>query len=72
MKDKILAIYLKLHPEVRSGICDLAQRILWAVENDPEILPLIIERPSEQATIERHAEAIAGARDAIIAVLMGR
>ena len=72
MKEKILAIYRKLQPEVRAGICDLAQRILWASENDPEILPLIIERPSEQATIEMHAEAIVAARSAIIAILEAR
>jgi len=72
MKDKIFAIYRQLQPEVRAGICDLAMRIIWAVENDPEILPLIMERPSEQATIERHAEAIGAARSAIIAILEAR
>jgi hypothetical protein len=72
MKDKILAIYRQLQPEVRAGICDLAIRIIWAVENDHEILPLIIERPSEQATIERHAEAIVAARTAIIAAISNR
>lgn len=69
MKEKILAIYRELKPEIRAGICELAMRIIWAAENDPEILPLILTRPSEQATIERNAEAISAARDQIIAAL---
>ena len=67
MKEKILEIYRTLKPEVRAGICDIAMRLVWAAEHDPEILPLILTRPSEQAAIEQYAEEIGAARDAIIA-----
>ena len=67
MNTELLAIYRQLQPEVRAGICDIAMRLVWSAEHDPEILPLILTRPSEQAAIEQYAEEIGAARDAIIA-----
>jgi hypothetical protein len=69
MKDKILAVYRKLKPEVRAGLCDLVARLTWAADHDPEIVAALISRPSELATIERYADDVAAAYDELIAQL---
>lgn len=69
MKEKILALYKQLPPEARAGICDIVSKLLFAAENDPEIIPLIMERPSEQASIEQYSEVLAAAKAEILAKL---
>lgn len=71
MKDKILAVYRTLKPEVRAGLCDLVARLTWAAEHDPEIIPHIINRPSELATIEQNATEVAAARDELLSIFEG-
>jgi len=69
MKQQIIDIYLKLPVEARAGLCDLVARIIFALEHDPEIIPLLITRPSEQAIIEKYEAEIGEARNQLVALL---
>ena len=68
MKEKILTLYKGLPPDARAGICDIVSKLIFAAENDPEIIPLIMSRPSEQACVEKYGEALASAKAEIEAL----
>tara|TARA_R110000868_G_scaffold177691_7_gene416704 strand:- start:1894 stop:2109 length:216 start_codon:yes stop_codon:yes gene_type:complete len=69
MKEQILALYKTLPVNARAGICDLVARLIFAVENDPEIIPLLMERPSEQECVERHRDELISLKSKIVALL---
>ena len=69
MKEQILALYKSLPRQTRAGICDLVARLVFAAEHDPEIIPDLMERPSEQACIEQNADVLAAAKQAITELL---
>lgn len=69
MKQAIIDIYLQLPPEARAGLCNLMVNIVFAVEHDPNIIPLLITRPCEQTTVEKYEKEITEARAQLITLL---
>lgn len=44
MKEKLLALYLKQTVELRALLCAQFTAILWAAENDPAIVRLLLKQ----------------------------